>query len=137
MMCHAQQAAYNSPPDDQQNRGDESPLEGGSVDIYPFRQKAMIHYSLHPHREVGIDSMGTAVVLRKFRPPGPRVFARGEPGENATPKGKPCLTFDGFSGSTHSAPSDAVTRFKEAQAVCSMISKAWPNIKPPPQSGLS
>jgi hypothetical protein len=56
--------------------------------------------------------------------------------ENATADGKLCITLDGFSGDSYPAPSNAVTRFKEAQAACSMIAEAWSNIKPPPGAVL-
>lgn len=42
-----------------------------------------------------------------------------------------CVTLDGFTGTAHEAPTDAVTKFKDTQAACATIADAWPNVKPP------
>jgi hypothetical protein len=53
------------------------------------------------------------------------------PEDEAEAELKLCLTIDAFSGSCFAAPTDAVRRFKNAEAACATIAEQWPNIVPP------
>jgi hypothetical protein len=56
--------------------------------------------------------------------------------EEAEPEGKLCVTIDAYTGKLHLAPTNTVTRFKEAQSACTTISGLWPTIKPPKHAVL-
>ena len=51
-----------------------------------------------------------------------------EPGE---PETSLCLAVDAYAGKVYPAPTDAVTRFKNAAAACANIAERWDNIPPP------
>lgn len=59
------------------------------------------------------------------------MLANTNANEEAEPEGKLCVTLDAYTGGCHLAPTNAVTRFKEAEAVCATIAQLWPTIKPP------
>jgi hypothetical protein len=64
------------------------------------------------------------------------MFAKTNPDEGSEPEGKLCLTIDAYAGTRHTAPANAVTRFKEAEAACATIAQLWPTIKPPDDAVL-
>ena len=47
------------------------------------------------------------------------------------PEQKLCITIDAYSGKSHAAPSDAVSRFGNMAAACASISERWDNVTPP------
>lgn len=51
--------------------------------------------------------------------------------DGGEPEHKLCLAVDVWAGVAHPAPTDAITRFKNAKAACAGIAERWPNIKPP------
>lgn len=51
--------------------------------------------------------------------------------DNAQPEGKLCLTIDGYLGTCHPAPTDAVRRFQNMQAACATIAERWDNVPLP------
>jgi hypothetical protein len=59
------------------------------------------------------------------------MLAKTNANEDAEPEGKLCITIDAYTGGRHLAPTNAVTRFKEAEAACTTIAQLWPTIKPP------
>jgi hypothetical protein len=58
----------------------------------------------------------------------------GEAG--AEPELKLCLTIDAHSGIAHSAPTNSISRFHNAEAECASIAERWNNIQPPPGAVL-
>jgi hypothetical protein len=59
------------------------------------------------------------------------LLAKTNANEDAEPEGKLCVTIDAYTGNRHLAPTNAVTRFKEAESACATIAQLWPTIKPP------
>lgn len=55
---------------------------------------------------------------------------------NAEPEQKLCLTIDAWAGICHSAPGDAVRRFRNMEAACATIAERWSNVPPPPNAVL-
>ncbi len=51
--------------------------------------------------------------------------------DGADPELKLCITLDAYSGDCYPAPSDAVSRFQNAEAACATIADAWGQIQPP------
>ncbi|MBT9444413.1 MAG: hypothetical protein IV086_01800 [Hyphomonadaceae bacterium] len=49
---------------------------------------------------------------------------------------KLCLALDVWTGTTHAAPGDSITRFKNMKAACTGIVERWPNISPPANAVL-
>lgn len=47
-----------------------------------------------------------------------------------------CLTIDAYSGVVCPAPTDSVTRFKNASAACANIAERWDNVPPPENAVL-
>lgn len=47
------------------------------------------------------------------------------------PEHQLCMTVDAYSGILHPAPTDAVSRFKNAEAACANIAERWEKIPPP------
>jgi hypothetical protein len=56
--------------------------------------------------------------------------------EGSEPELRLCLTVDAYAGACHQAPSNAVSRFNNAEAECASIAERWPNIQPPPGAVL-
>jgi hypothetical protein len=56
--------------------------------------------------------------------------------EGSEPEHKLCITIDGFSGSSTSAPTNSATRIKQMGAACAGISERWDNIQPPAKAVL-
>jgi hypothetical protein len=52
----------------------------------------------------------------------------------AEPERKLCLTVDAFTAACFCAPTNAVSRFNNAEAECANISERWANIQPPPSA---
>jgi hypothetical protein len=52
------------------------------------------------------------------------MLAKTNANEDAEPEGKLCVTIDAYTGGRHLAPTNAVTRFKEAEAACATIAAA-------------
>jgi hypothetical protein len=52
--------------------------------------------------------------------------------DGADPELKLCLTVDAYAGACHAAPTNAVSRFNNAEAACATIAERWLNITPPP-----
>lgn len=52
------------------------------------------------------------------------------------PELKLCLTIDAHAGICYAAPTNAVSRFNNAEAACATIAERWPNIPPPPGAVL-
>jgi hypothetical protein len=50
---------------------------------------------------------------------------------NAAAEKRLCLTLDAYAGAIFDAPSDAVTRYKNAAAACATIADGWDNVAPP------
>lgn len=51
--------------------------------------------------------------------------------EEAEPEHKLCVTLDAQSGLIHSAPTDSLSRFHNAEAACATIADCWDQIDPP------
>ena len=50
----------------------------------------------------------------------------------AEPELKLCVTVDAFTAACYGAPTNAVSRFNNAEAECANIAERWANIQPPP-----
>lgn len=61
-------------------------------------------------------------------------YLRETQDEKLVPEGKLCLTIDGWTGTAHPSPGDAVRRFKNIEAELQAIAERWDNIKPPPNA---
>ena len=51
--------------------------------------------------------------------------------ESAEPETALCITIDAFTGSVHTAPSDALSRFRNIEAALISIAERWNSIAPP------
>lgn len=63
-------------------------------------------------------------------------LARTNVDEAASAEHKLCLTIDAQSGTCHSAPGDAISRFANMEAYCASIAERWENIEPPKNAVL-
>jgi hypothetical protein len=122
-----------------------APEKLSSVTIFGTKLRCEIHFRLRRLTKTNKVRVGMAAF--RYAKGKPLSIAVGEwqsailfgllnlPGmveHGAEPELKLCLTMDAYSGTCYHAPTDAISRFKNAEASCADISERWSNIEPPP-----
>jgi hypothetical protein len=121
-----------------------APGKSNSASLHGTKVTSEIHFRLRRTTKTNKIRVGAATL--RYAKGRPLPLAVGEwqsallfgllglPGmvDEAEPELKLCLTVDAYAGACHAAPTNAVSKFNNAEAACATIAERWPNIQPPP-----
>lgn len=119
------------------------PGKFGSVSLHGTKVTSEVHFRLRRTTKTNKIRVGAATF--RYAKGRPLPLAVGEwqsallfglrslPGmaDETEPELKLCLTVDAYAGACHAAPTNAVSRFNNAEAACATIAERWQNIQPP------